>query len=111
VDTVAQDLAALGVQGAELPDWMLELAAEDDFGVLPENWDAVNLFLACTTQWLREVVSDGKHTRSLPLGLRYEGVDVVLRRSCILDPDDAFARLRVMEMAALREFRRIAAED
>ena len=105
VDTVAEDMAALGVQGFEPPEWMqdeLDDASEDhDFGVLPENEDAVAVFLACATQWLFD---QGART-----GLRYEAVEVVMRQMKVVAPEDVFARVRVMERAALAEFRRNAA--
>jgi hypothetical protein len=103
IDTVAEDMAALGVRDFKPPDWMLEPDPEDaeEFGVLPENWQAVNAFLACGTQW--------RHDRNgVPLGLRYEGVDVVLRRRGVENIDDAFRRVQVMEAAAVNEFANIA---
>ena len=109
-NTVAQDLAALGVQDFEPPAWMSEPAADEEFGVLPENWDAVNVFSVCATQWVRREVNDGKHIRFVPVGLRYEGVDVVIRHSGVADPADTFRRVCVMESAAVREFARMAAE-
>jgi hypothetical protein len=74
IDTVAQDMAAFGVKDFQVPDWMLEEDGDepDEFGVLDENWQAVNVFLACNTQWRH----DGSGT---PTGLRYDGVEVVMR--------------------------------
>jgi hypothetical protein len=98
IDTVAADMAAFGVKDFAAPDWMLEKPpAAEDFGVLPENWDAACVFLACSTQWLRDA-------HNAPLGLRYEGVEVVIRYSKVADPADVFTRIRVMEDAALHEF-------
>ena len=90
-------MAAFGVKDFQPPAWMLEEPEPEDFGVLPENWEAVCVFLACTTQWLSDA-------HGAVLGLRYEGVDVVIRRSKVADADDVFARIRVMEEAALQEF-------
>lgn len=90
-------MAAFGIKDFRPPDWMLEEPEAEDFGVLPENWEAVCVFLGCATQWLRDA-------HNAPLGLRYEGVEVVIRRSKVADADDVFGRIRVMEDAALQEF-------
>ena len=103
VDTVAEDMAVMGVRDFKPPDWMTERDEEDaeEFGILPENWQAANAFLACATQW--------HHDRNgVPLGLRYEAVDLVLRLRGIENIDDAFQRLQVMETAAVSEFAKIA---
>ncbi|WP_372373236.1 DUF1799 domain-containing protein [Vreelandella venusta] len=51
---VAEDVAALGITLAgELAEEAEEAAAEpDQFAVLPENWDALQIFLRCCRQWL-----------------------------------------------------------
>lgn len=48
---VKDDLAALGIT---LAGELAEAAAAepDHFDVLPENWDAVQIFLRCCRQWL-----------------------------------------------------------
>ncbi|GGW23625.1 DUF1799 domain-containing protein [Vreelandella hamiltonii] len=50
---VTDDLAALGITlGGELAEEAEAAAAEPDFfEVLPENWDAVQLFQRCGRQW------------------------------------------------------------
>jgi hypothetical protein len=65
------------------------------FAVLPENWDAVMLFLKCCTQW-RHAGLAGIRT-----GLDYSAVDVVMRHTDIKDPQDAFWRLQQIESEAL----------
>lgn len=98
---MAEDLAVLGVKDFQPPDWMREEEdAAGEFGVLAENWQAVNAFLACATQWRHN--KDG-----VPIGLRYEGVEVVLRRRAVEDLDDGFERIRIMEAAAVKEFARM----
>lgn len=79
-----------------MPDAVSFVASEsEDYPVLPENWEALNLFLKCSTQW-RYAGMAGACT-----GLDYSGVDVVIRRSGIEDPDDAFWRLQQIESEAL----------
>ena len=90
-------MAAFGVTDFQPPDWMAEAPPEEDFGVLPENWDAVCVFLASSTQWRHDA-------RGVPAGMRYEGVEIVMRHSKVADPADAFARVRVMEEAAVKEY-------
>lgn len=67
---------------------------DDDprFNVLPENHDAVQVFLACATQW--RWISGLKAIRQ---GLRYDAVESVMRMMAIADPADTFQRLRVLE--------------
>ncbi|UXZ55831.1 DUF1799 domain-containing protein [Halomonas sp. 7T] len=50
---VKDDLAALGITlGGELAEEAEAAAAEPDlFEVLPENWEAVQIFLRCCYQW------------------------------------------------------------
>lgn len=78
--------------GIQLPE-MDEIDA--DFLVDADNWDAVELFVRCSTQW--QIGPMGGM-----LGLRYEGVKVVLdvafprkRHSEIL------ASIQIMEQAAM----------
>ncbi|OWV30192.1 DUF1799 domain-containing protein [Halomonas campaniensis] len=51
---VKEDVAALGITLAgELAEEAEAAAAEpDQFEVLPENWDALEIFLRCCRQWL-----------------------------------------------------------
>jgi len=93
-------MASLGVQGFTPPDWMAEEEQPAELGVLPENWEAVNAFLACATQWQRNQKDD-------PTGIRYEALELVLRHQRVADPDDCFERVRTMESAALRHFARM----
>lgn len=98
VDTVAEDLAAFGMREVKLPAWMQEGGDVDqDFAVLPQNWDAVQAFLACSTQWRLD-------PKGAIVGLRYDALEIVLKRLRIEDPNDAWIRVRVMEQAALKEF-------
>jgi hypothetical protein len=107
-DTLAEDMAAFGVKDFELPDWMREEESPSEFGVLEENWDAVNVFLACSTQWatVRTASSQDKGVVSVdrPSGIRYEALEIVIAHSRVAKPRDVFWRVQVMERAALREF-------
>lgn len=67
---------------------------EEDFLVLPENWSAVRLFLACETQWNKSALGS-------PSGLRYEGVQVIAQR-LKLDTPEVWRQLQVMERVALK---------
>lgn len=88
-------MAAFGVVDFRPPAWMAEQEEEDrDFYVLGENWEAVNVFIACATQWRTD-------RNDKLVGLPYDVVDVVMQRMHVSDPDDAFWRLRAMESAVL----------
>lgn len=93
-------MAVFGVRDFRQPEWMLEEDRPAEFDVLPENWDAVNVFMTCGGQW-----SHDKDAR--PLALRYEALDVVMRHLKVPDPSDVFWRVRVMEQAAVSEFARM----
>ena len=71
-----------------------------DFDVLPENWNAVMLFLDCISQW--NTSPNGR-----VLGLRYDCVDVVIKRGGYepLCPDD-WGRLQTLERVAAHELNR-----
>lgn len=99
-------MAVFGVKDFQMPDWMLEEDGDepDEFGVLEVNWQAANAFLACKTQWRRG--PDGT-----PSGLRYEGVEVVLRSQRVKNREDAFMRVQIMESAALQEFAKAASRS
>ena len=63
------------------------------FRVLPRNWDTIALFLACDTRW--------RLTERGCFELDYTGVNMVLERSKLPDPDRTFAEIQAMEFAAL----------
>ena len=95
-DEITRQFRAMG---AEVP--AQETCSDKDAGgfeVLPSNWKSVCAFLACETQW-RVVTS---MAGLIWLGLDYQGVDVVLRRS---SADEAvFADIQIMESEALVVF-------
>lgn len=100
-------MARLGFVDFREPEWWHEDEPAGEFGVLPENWDAVQVFLACSTQWhFSAPYNDGKAiVPSRPLGLRYEALFAVMQAMGV-DPSDAFWRVRVMEQAALKAQRK-----
>jgi hypothetical protein len=68
----------------------------NDFGVWPENWPAIQLFLCCATQWR---ITGGFS------GVRWEGIDYpaaesVLRALKVGEWSDLFGSLRIMEKEA-----------
>lgn len=75
------------------------LGSDEPIGVWPDNWDAVNLFVAMLTQWRM-----GFSGRT---GLDYGVVPTVLRLLGIARSSwpDLFQDLRVMEQAALTQMR------
>lgn len=67
----------------------------EDFNVLPENWDATQLYQQCDTQW--NWVSG--FSKSVKTGLNYAGVDVVMAKNKY--KDSVFKQVQVMERVAL----------
>ncbi len=66
----------------------------------PENWPAVELFLACATQWRVDGMSGAV------LGLDYQGVEALMRIRRVRDRAALFDDLQIMERAALRALNR-----
>lgn len=96
-DAVA-DLVAFGAS-PEVIAQLEEASPAEDFAVFPENWPTVQLFMLLQTQW--KYAGNG-----VAVGLDYTGVDVVMRRRQIDDPDgELFAGLQEMEFAALEAVR------
>jgi hypothetical protein len=65
-----------------------------EFPVLPENWDACQLYLAVQTQWRTSPVGG-------LIGLDYNAVDVVFRRRRFKDSPVLFEQLQLMERTTL----------
>ncbi len=64
--------------------------------MLPENWEAVQIFLRCSTQW-RYAGFTGVAT-----GLDYPSIEAVMRMSGIKDQVQVFAKLQLIEEEALK---------
>lgn len=79
----------------------IQVAKQQDFLVLEENWAAINLFLKCQTQWVYLSSMNG----AIRTGLNYQAVETVMRLSYPdEDPVDLFNRLQVIEREALNIF-------
>lgn len=63
--------------------------------MLPENREAVTLFLSCETQWRRAGLA------GVPTGLDYAGVTAAAKFMKIEPTPALFAKLRVIEAAAI----------
>lgn len=88
MDKTADDAAAMGI---ELPD--LQPPPEEDFGILPENWPAVEMFLRVQTQW--------RSAMSGVIGLDYAAVRWLFKLYDVEDPRALLEDLQVMEAAAM----------
>lgn len=74
---------------------------DDEFAVWPENWKALEVFMAMSTQWRVAVGMGGAQW----LGLDYAALPVVEDRLAVEDRADTFARLRLIERGALSAMR------
>jgi len=83
-----------GVEGEVRDAAEQEDEGDPPFAVWPENTRAVDLFLACRTQW-RVGAMGGV------FGLDYPGVDVVMNMNRVRNRRRTFSDLQVMEAAAL----------
>ena len=77
------------MMGVALP----EAAPAGDFEVWEENWEAVEMFLRCQTQW--------RTTMNGVLGLDYGAVAWILRLYEVEDQRAVLEDLQIMEAAAM----------
>ena len=69
------------------------------FEILPENWDALMVFLALSTQWRTAGMS------GVRVGLEYASIPAVLEMTGFSgQAADIFEKLRIMEAAAIPVF-------
>lgn len=69
----------------------------DEFEIWPECVNAVEVFLACATQWKAIVAPD----RLIYQGIDYAGLNAVMEMVDAPDRKQLFADVRTMELAAL----------
>lgn len=91
-----QDLRNLGATEAQIQE-MLGNTGADEIPVWPENWQALEVFLACSTQW-RYITGYGGVVCQ---GLDYPAVESILRLLKIDNGCEMLNALQVMEIAAL----------
>ena len=74
--------------------------------MLPENWEAVELFVAVGTQWRKSVVASLNGGGVIYEGLDYPAVEAAMRMFGFRRKRhrELFAAVRVMERAALKVF-------
>ena len=75
-----------------------DTAPGEPFKVWRCNWAAVECFMRCQSQWHKDAMGQFD-------GLRYPGVEVVMRRTRVSDKDAMFDKLQLMEVAALEVLR------
>lgn len=66
---------------------------DDNFEVFPENWEAVQMFVRCQTQWRIGMAG--------PIGLDYGAVNWLLRLYEVEDHRSVLEDLQTMEAAVL----------
>jgi hypothetical protein len=95
-------LAAFGARPADL-EIAASQAADAAFEVYPENWEAVRVFVAMTTQWRMTGIAGFGGASMLHTGLDYSSLEPVLRLLDVKRKRRAalFQQIRVMEEAAL----------
>lgn len=69
----------------------------DHFEVFQENWDAVRVFVAASTQW---VIGFAGAT-----GLNYPSIDFLLKLYRVKKKQEVFEQIQVVEAAALKAIR------
>lgn len=74
-----------------------------EVGIWPEHWPAVELFLACATQWRMRQQPVGMTSMSVPCGLDYVAVEVVARARGVALTAEVLDALQVIEMTVMQE--------
>lgn len=99
---VAAALAAFGARPVDV-DTAIAQQVDRDFSVYPENWQAVQVFLAMSTQWRTVAFSSVGGARLIQTGIDYTALEPVLRLLGVKPKRRAalFQKLRIMEEAAL----------
>lgn len=92
------DLAHMGMSEAQI-DYELRDTIPADLAITPENWEAVMFFLSLHTQWRREWIASALVERWL--GLNYCAVESALRIHRFKNRASLFAKIQIMETAAL----------
>ncbi len=88
MDETADDAAAFGLELQDLPP-----PPDEDFGIWPENWSVVEMFLRVQTQW--------RTTMSGVIGLDYAAVRWLFKLYDVEEPRALLEDLQVMEAAAM----------
>lgn len=89
------DSGLLGAMG--IPETMWDQMRDQAvLGIWPENWQAVDVFSTCQTQW--------RIGMSGPTGLDYSAVKAVFDMFGVEDPRDTLDNVRTMEAQALEIF-------
>jgi len=73
---------------------MMEQA--DVVDVLPENWQAFEVFMACQTQWQYAGLGQA-------VGIQYAALESVMRMMAIEDMPETFQKVRLIEQGALQQ--------
>jgi len=97
---VVQGLEEIGAP-ADVIEQVRQQSGNDDFEVLPENWDMVQVFLNLTTSWKLVSLGMGGATR---FGIPATEIESTLRMWGTRGAKKikrAFLNLRMMEQAAL----------
>lgn len=92
------DLAQFGLPPEQVAE--ITRAEPEEFGVWPENWEAVQMFLTLQTQWRCN------ETNGAYCGLRYTAVESVLRLHRVRDRKAVFTAIQTLEYAALEVLNR-----
>lgn len=67
-----------------------------DYPIRPDNWETIQVFLGCSTQW---EYNDFNGRRR---GLNYPGLESVIRNYQIEEPEICFCEVQTMEFAAVQ---------
>jgi len=104
---VLEDLESMDAPAEVIAQYQQELAQEEelgeeeDFGVFPENWEALLLFFDASSQWRYRLVATNTGFINVRTGLDYTALESLMRMRRVKDKADVFDRIRTLESAAL----------
>jgi hypothetical protein len=88
-------MAELGADEATINQWTA-VETPDELEIYPENWQAVQLFSSCQTQWRTSMAGI--------TGMDYNAVKIVMD-SMDIEDKEVFRKLQIIEFSALNETR------
>ena len=95
-------LRGLGMADDDIALALADVGGVDEFEMLPETADALNLFSVCASQWrMRQVPVGMGASISRPYGLDYTACESIVRLRGLSFLPETWAHLQILEQALI----------
>lgn len=98
---MVEDLRAMGAPQDVIDEHLRRTEQQEHFEVLPDNWTALNVFLAMSTQWRSKMTGVTGGFISVRTGLDYAALEALMQMQGITNSATVFQQVQTMEYAAL----------